>query len=66
VPIIVWPSSAASCSEDRYAGRRRREALATLEEELRIIRALRLSGFFLLHRDMLRAGARGRGRGAGL
>jgi error-prone DNA polymerase len=29
------------------------EARARLEEELRIIRALRLSGFFLLHRDML-------------
>ena len=40
--------------EDRYAGRRqRREALGRLEEELRIIRALHLSGFFLLHRDML-------------
>jgi error-prone DNA polymerase len=40
--------------EDRYAGRReRREALGRLEEELRIIRSLRLSGFFLLHRDML-------------
>ncbi len=38
----------------RYAGSRdRREALDRLEEELRIIRALRLSGFFLLHRDML-------------
>ncbi|HET8673885.1 MAG TPA: DNA polymerase III subunit alpha, partial [Thermoleophilaceae bacterium] len=29
------------------------EARARLEEELRIIRALKLSGFFLLHRDML-------------
>ncbi|HEX4806672.1 MAG TPA: DNA polymerase III subunit alpha [Conexibacter sp.] len=31
----------------------RAEALARLEEELRIIATLRLSGFFLLHRDML-------------
>ncbi|HEX6459778.1 MAG TPA: error-prone DNA polymerase [Thermoleophilaceae bacterium] len=30
-----------------------REAEARLEEELRIIRTLKLSGFFLLHRDML-------------
>jgi error-prone DNA polymerase len=38
----------------RYAGRRTRaEAEARLEEELRVIRHLRLSGFFLLHRDML-------------
>ncbi len=29
------------------------EARARLEEELRIIRSLKLSGFFLLHRDML-------------
>ncbi|HEX4759928.1 MAG TPA: error-prone DNA polymerase [Thermoleophilaceae bacterium] len=29
------------------------EARARLEEELRIIRTLKLSGFFLLHRDML-------------
>ncbi|HEY1597831.1 MAG TPA: error-prone DNA polymerase [Thermoleophilaceae bacterium] len=29
------------------------EAQARLEEELRIIRTLKLSGFFLLHRDML-------------
>ena len=29
------------------------EAQARLEEELRIIRVLKLSGFFLLHRDML-------------
>ncbi|MEK6278274.1 MAG: error-prone DNA polymerase [Actinomycetota bacterium] len=38
----------------RYEGRANyREALRRLEEELRIIRSLRLSGFFLLHRDML-------------
>jgi error-prone DNA polymerase len=38
----------------RYAGHRARaEAEARLEEELRVIRHLRLSGFFLLHRDML-------------
>ncbi len=39
--------------ERRYAGPRRGEARRRLEEELRIIRTLRLSGFFLLHRDML-------------
>ena len=39
---------------ERYEGRRDREkAEARLEEELRLIRALELSGFFLLHRDML-------------
>ena len=39
---------------ERY-GRRRTlaEAEGRLEEELRVIRHLRLSGFFLLHRDML-------------
>ncbi len=31
----------------------RREARARLEEELRVIRALRLSGFFLLHHEIL-------------
>ena len=31
----------------------RAEAIARLEEELRIIATLKLSGFFLLHRDML-------------
>ncbi len=47
---------AALCGElfgQRYAGRREAEARSRLEEELRIIRALGLSGFFLLHRDML-------------
>jgi error-prone DNA polymerase len=40
--------------EERYTGRRtREEAEARLEEELRVIRHLGLSGFFLLHRDML-------------
>src|SRR3954471_21658144 len=40
--------------EVRYAGRRTRdEAQRRLEEELRVIRHLGLSGFFLLHRDML-------------
>jgi error-prone DNA polymerase len=39
---------------DRYANRpTRAEAERRLEEELRIIRALGLSGFFLLHRDLL-------------
>ena len=37
--------------EERYPGRR--DAQARLEEELRVIRHLGLSGFFLLHRDML-------------
>jgi error-prone DNA polymerase len=40
--------------DDRYSGRRRREEAAVrLDEELRVIRHLGLSGFFLLHRDML-------------
>jgi error-prone DNA polymerase len=39
---------------ERYASsKRRREAAARLEQELGTIRALGLSGFFLLHRDML-------------
>src|ERR687895_2187225 len=37
--------------EERYPGRS--DALTRLEEELRVIRHLGLSGFFLLHRDML-------------
>jgi error-prone DNA polymerase len=40
--------------EDRYGGRPHRpEAEVRLREELRIIQALGLSGFFLLHREML-------------
>jgi len=40
--------------EERYAGRAsRHDALARLERELAVIRHLHLSGFFLLHRDML-------------
>ena len=39
---------------ERYAGRPTlAEAEARLDEELRVIRGLGLSGFFLLHRDML-------------
>src|SRR5213079_1230012 len=39
---------------ERYAGTSEHaEALTRLEEELRVIDALGLSGFFLLHRDML-------------
>jgi error-prone DNA polymerase len=39
---------------ERYSGSSRRdEAEARLEEELRVIRHLGLSGFFLLHRDLL-------------
>jgi error-prone DNA polymerase len=37
--------------EERYPGRS--DARARLDEELRVIRHLGLSGFFLLHRDML-------------
>ncbi|MBA3420628.1 MAG: DNA polymerase III subunit alpha, partial [Thermoleophilaceae bacterium] len=40
--------------EDRYAGRTsRHDAGDRLEKELAVIRHLKLSGFFLLHRDML-------------
>src|SRR5437763_6174491 len=42
--------------EERYTGEsagHRGEALARLEEELRVIDALGLAGFFLLHRDLL-------------
>ena len=40
--------------EERYAGRAsRHDAAARLERELEVIRHLNLSGFFLLHRDML-------------
>ena len=39
---------------ERYAGSRHRaESEARLDEELRVIRSLGLSGFFLLHRDLL-------------
>jgi error-prone DNA polymerase len=38
--------------DERY-GSRNSEAAARLDEELRVIRHLGLSGFFLLHRDML-------------
>ncbi len=46
---------AAARLDDRYprGHRLRVEAQARLQEELRIIAALKLSGFFLLHRDML-------------
>src|SRR5215210_9525880 len=40
--------------EERYARRSsREEAAARLEQELNVIQSLSLSGFFLLHRDML-------------
>ena len=40
--------------DERYAGRASRaKASARLDEELRVIRSLGLSGFFLLHRDLL-------------
>ena len=39
---------------ERYDGRAHRdEATGRLEQELAVIRSLRLSGFFLLHRDLL-------------
>ncbi|MGI9081554.1 MAG: PHP domain-containing protein, partial [Thermoleophilaceae bacterium] len=42
------------CLAERYAGSPlRAESEARLEEELRVIRSLGLSGFFLLHRDLL-------------
>ena len=43
-----------SLIDGRYAGRASyTEAKARLDEELRVIRSLGLSGFFLLHRDLL-------------
>jgi error-prone DNA polymerase len=39
--------------DERYPAVRRREAATRLEEELRVIRSLGLSGFFLLHHDLL-------------
>ena len=40
--------------DERYGGRRiRAEAETRLDEELRVIRHLGLSGFFILHRDLL-------------
>ena len=45
----------AAVFDERYpsGARRREEARARLEEELRVIRGLGLSGFFILHRDLL-------------
>src|SRR3954447_20050178 len=44
-----------SCFDTRYpkGHRVRSEAMARLDEELHVIRSLRLSGFFILHRDLL-------------
>jgi error-prone DNA polymerase len=39
--------------DERYSGAGRNSAAARLQEELRIIEALGLPGFFLLHHDML-------------
>ncbi len=39
--------------DERYAGSHRRQAEQRLEDELGTIRKLGLSGFFLLHRDLL-------------
>ena len=48
------PSSAAHRLAERYAGQpRRAEAEARLERELATIRHLNLSGFFLLHHELL-------------
>ena len=53
-PTARWPRSAAAGSTLRYAGTRERpEAERRLDEELRVIRGLGLSGFFLLHFDLL-------------
>ena len=54
-PIASWPRSATAASRPatRTGIALRGEAAARLEEELRLIAALGLSGFFLLHRDML-------------
>ena len=48
-------SKLAALCRDRFEERygRRSDAAARLDEELRVIRHLGLSGFFLLHRDML-------------
>ncbi len=44
----------AALLDERYAGRASHaEARSRLDEELRVIRSLGLSGFFLLHRDLL-------------
>ena len=44
----------AALLDERYAGRASHaEACARLDEELHVIRSLGLSGFFLLHRDLL-------------
>ena len=54
-PTASWPRSATACFEARYpmGSPLRGEAAARLEEELRLIATLGLSGFFLLHREML-------------
>ncbi len=54
-PTASWPSSAAALLAERYARARahRREAESRLDEELATIRHLGLSGFFLLHHDLL-------------
>ena len=61
------PALAAICRarlEHRYAGMpERAEAARRLEEELEMIAKLRLSGFFLLHYDILELARRGRRRG---
>ena len=45
----VWPAPRRALP----GGSERAEAERRLEEELRVIRSLRLSGFFLLHRELL-------------
>jgi error-prone DNA polymerase len=45
--------SPARTDSGRSSRAERAEAEGRLEEELRVIRSLRLSGFFLLHRDLL-------------
>ena len=62
-PTTAWRASAASELRRRYRRRTRPRRRERLDEELRVIAKHELAGFFLLYRDLLRAGARGRGRG---
>ena len=64
-PIAPSPSSAATRLIERYAGERGRgEAEARLGQELATIRHLGLSGFFLLHHDLLELAREVAARGA--
>jgi error-prone DNA polymerase len=52
-PFKLAQACAARLDERYPYGREREQARARLEEELKVIRHLDLSGFFLLHRDLL-------------